>query len=208
MINIAEGILPLKLPAGFKRDVSIDSCQLDADHYQVRGQLSDIRTDFLDVSKQYVVHCLVARITVNIRSNKIVEAEFSMPKMAFTGMCEQLPHGADLLVDLDITKGFSYKLRELYGGKRSCFHLSSLLQAMVPALTQCRAWNIDFKVLDNDLPPEKVPKAMNAMLKNVKNTCHAWEEGRGGIPTDFKEGHYDRMLDRVAPRLLGRWRQR
>ncbi|MCG8670270.1 MAG: DUF2889 domain-containing protein [Pseudomonadales bacterium] len=207
MTDIAKDILPLKNPAGFNRDINIESCAIDAEHFQIRGQLTDTRNDYQDPTKQFIVHCLVVSITVSIKTNTITEAQFGLPKMAFENMCEKLPAGAELLIGVDVFKGFSFKLRELYGGKRSCFHLSSLLQAMVPAITQCRSWNFDFKRMDAALPVDKVPLAMDTMLSNVKNSCHAWEENNGGITNDFKEGKYERMLDRMAPQLLGRWKQ-
>lgn len=208
MINdLAKDVLPLQESNGFTRDISIDSCALDSDHFQVRGQLTDTRSDYEDPCKDIVVHCIVARISVRIADNTISNAEFGLPKMAFKGMCEKLPTGAEALIGVDITKGFSFKLRELYSGKRSCFHLSSLLQAMVPALMQCRSWNFDFKAMDETLPADKVPLAMQTMLRNVKNSCHAWEENEGGISKDFANGNYDPMLGRMAPRLLGRWQQ-
>lgn len=207
MIDIAEDCLPLPNPVGFSRDIKIDSCSIDKDHYQVRGQLTDTRVDFDDPTKHHIVHCIVALITIRVSDNTITDAQFGLPKMAFSDLCEHLPKGAEELIGTDITKGLSFKLKELYAGKRSCFHLSSLLQAMVPALTQCRSWNVDFKRMDASLPADKVPVAMNVMLKNVKNSCHAWEEKNGGISVDFRNGNYDRMLDRMAPKLLGRWKQ-
>lgn len=205
--DLAKHTLPLQCSKGFSRDISIDSCALDEHHFQVRGQLTDTRTDYEEPGKVIVVHCLVARLTVNTKTNCITQAEFGLTKMAFKGMCEKLPNGAELLQGVDITKGFSFKLRELYGGRRSCFHLSSLLQAMVPALMQCRSWNFEFKQMDEALPTERVPGAMDAMLRSVKNSCHAWDEKHGGITQDFAAGNYTPMLGRMAPRLLGRWQQ-
>lgn len=206
-IDIARDVLPLKNTNGFSRDIKIDSCPVDDNHYQVRGQLTDTRADYDDPNKIYIVHCIVANITIRVSDNIITDAEFGLPKMAFENMCEHLPGGADQLIGVDIMKGFSFKLRELYSGKRSCFHLSSLLQAMVPALTQCRSWNFDFRKMDESLPADKVPRAMDVMLRNVKNSCHAWEENNGGISVDFRNKEYEKMLDRVAPKLLGRWKQ-
>lgn len=202
-----DDVLPLQKPSGFKRDISVDSCRLDSDHIQIRGQLTDTRTDFENPEKLIVVHCLVVRLVLRVSDSIITDAEFGLPKMAFENICEKLPNGAELLVGVDVTKGLSFRLKELYAGKRSCFHLSSLLQALVPTLTQCRSWNADFRDMDESLPAALVPKAMDVMLQNVKNSCHAWEAQQGGITQDFQEGRYGRMLDRMAPRLFGRWKQ-
>ena len=71
-------VLPLGDEHGFSRDISITSCRLDQDHIQVRGQLTDTRSDFEDPDKTVVVHCLVARITVG--------GVASAAAMAFTGV--------------------------------------------------------------------------------------------------------------------------
>ena len=205
--DLGRNTLPLQNDSGFSRDISIDSCAIDDEHYQVRGQLTDTRRDFENPDKLIVVHCIVVRLSISRKTNRITKAEFGLPKMAFNDMCEHLPNGPELLEGADITKGLSFKLRELYGGKRSCFHLSSLLQAMVPALTQTRSWNFEFKAMDAGLPPDKVPFAMERMQRSVKNSCHAWDEKQGGITRDFANGDYEPMLGRTAPRLLGRWKQ-
>ena len=205
--DIAQHTLPLEQDSGFSREITIESCALDGEHYQVRGQLTDIRRDYENPDQFIIVHCIVARLSINVKTNCITKAEFGLPKMAFQEMCEKLPKGPEHLEGVDITRGLSFKLKELYGGKRSCFHLSSLLQAMVPALTQTRSWNFDFKTMDASLPPEKVPGAMDAMLANVKNSCHAWDQTSGGITRDFAQGNYEPMLERTSPRLLGRWKQ-
>lgn len=205
----APGVLPLKGEgmSGFDRSISISSTRLDKDQIQVRGELIDTRQDYEDPEKTILVHNIVARINFKISDNTITAAEFGLPKMAFEGICEHLPTSAEELIGLDIFKGLSFKMRALYGGPRSCFHLSSLLQAMLPAFTQARAWNNDFKELDEKLPPNLVPKAMDRMLKSVKNSCHAWAETTGGINKDFAVQKYDPMLERISPRLLGRWKQ-
>ena len=205
--DLASDTLPLEDTSGFSRDIRIDSCAVDGEHYQIRGQLTDTRRDYENPDKLIVVHCIVVRVTISAKTNLVTKAEFGLPKMAFEGTCEHLPNGPELMVGLDITRGFSLKLRQLYGGRRSCFHLSSLLQAMVPALTQTRSWNIDFKAMDEKLPAEKVPLAMDVMRQSVKNSCHAWDENNGGITRDFDDGNYEPMLERTAPRLLGRWQQ-
>ena len=122
-------------------------------------------------------------------------------------MCEKLPTSADELVGLNIFKGLSFKIRALYSGPRSCFHLSSVLQAMLPSFSQARCWNNDFKEMDEKLPSNLVPQAMDTMYKSVKNSCHAWSAKGGGITKDFEAGNYSPMLERTSPRLLGRWKQ-
>ena len=206
-IKISNDILPLEQPSGFNRAIQISSCLLNENHIQVRGQLSDHRHDFESPEDAISVHDLVVRLTVRLSDNVITKAEFGLPLMAFENMCEKLPYGPEKLEGLSVFAGLSGKIRQYYGGKRSCFHLSSLLLAMVPSLTQCRSWNSDFKRADELLQADQVDGVMDAMLASAKNSCHAWEESEGGIPQDFRNKDYEKMLDRMAPRLLGRWRQ-
>ena len=206
MREIAQNVLPLEAPDGFSRDIKIDSCVLDEKHFQVRGQLTDTRTDYVDPCKRIVVHCMVARLTVNTETNLITAAEFGLPKMAFKGKCEKMPAGAELLIGLDTSKGLSFRIRELFGGKRSCFHVCSLLLSMLPAFAQCKAWNLEFKPMDESMEPSEIPDAMAKMQQGFKNSCHAWVEDEGAICVDFENGRYEAMLDRIAPRLLGRWK--
>lgn len=201
-------ILPLDKPEGFDRKIQITSCLLDTEHLQIRGQLTDTRQNFEDAEEPIPVHDIVVRLTVRLADNIITKAEFGLPLMAFENMCEKLPYGPEKLEGISMFKGFSAKVREYYGGKKSCFHLASLLQAMAPAMSQCRSWNSDFKFADERLPGDQVEVLMDGMLASAKNSCHAWEEENGGITVDFKHKAYERMLNRATPRLLGRWKQK
>lgn len=205
--NPNNDVLPLERPAGFSRNIQITSCLLDAEHLQIRGQLSDQRHDFESPDQAVPVHDLVVRLTVRLVDNIITKAEFGLPLMAFKNMCEKLPYGPEKLEGLSIFKGYTGKVREYYGGKRSCYHLSALLLAMGPAMSQCRSWNSDFKFADESFAGEHVEPLMKGMLEGAKNTCHAWEENQGGISVDFRNKEYERMLKRMAPRLFGRWKQ-
>ena len=44
---------------------------------------------------------------------------------------------AVLLVGLSIARGFTHRVRELFGGPRGCTHTTALLQAMAPIAMQC-----------------------------------------------------------------------
>ena len=46
------------------------------------------------------------------------------------------------LVGLSITRGFTHKVRELFGGPRGCTHTTALLMAMAPVAVQC-IWSMN-----------------------------------------------------------------
>jgi len=205
MAHYFEDVLPLKNPPASKREIQIETCLVDSDHAQIRGQITDTRIDFEDASQEHVVHCMVLSLIVDINKRVITDAQFSLPKMAVKNLCEHLPRDASDLVGLAVGSGFSVKIKELYEGVGSCFHLYTLLQAIVPYLPQVYSWNKNFRSFDEELPLEAVPVAMNTMERYARNTCHAWSSDGGGINKDFKNNNYGPILKSIAPRLSQRW---
>ena len=200
-----SSILPLdKEHSGYSRHISFSSCRLDADHLQVRGELVDSRADYNNPELTVPVHGIVVRLTVQINGLVITDARIELPKMAFDDLCRQVPHSGEPLVGLSIKKNFLQKVEDIYGGDRSCFHLFSLLSAMIPAFTQVRHWNDSFPAMDQHMSADAVPVAMDIMTNSVQNTCYAWRSD-GVVVHEIREGHYDRLLKRVSPSLLQRW---
>ena len=89
----------------------------------------------------------------------------------------------DQLIGLSITRGFTHKVREMFGGPRACTHIGALLNAMAPVAIQSM-WPFTAKVLEDkgidataDVSPEDARRARaeRAMTWN-RNTCHVWAE--------------------------------
>ena len=55
--------------------------------------------------------------------------------------CVDIVESYQGLVGLSITRGFTHKVRELFGGPRGCTHTTALLLAMGPVATQC-TWSM------------------------------------------------------------------
>jgi hypothetical protein len=82
------------------------------------------------------------------------------------------------LVGLSIARGFNRKVRELFGGPRGCAHVTTLLQAMAPAVMQS-VWSVE--VRGNRV--EGLPAGGNSKrgidnpgFATNLNTCHVWSE--------------------------------
>ena len=95
--------------------------------------------------------------------------------------CRQIEDHYQKLVGLSISRGFTHKVRELFGGPRGCTHTTALLQAMAPVAIQSM-WSFrmaalrDDAVEDGGSPDFSTPEArMRAMATNL-NTCHIWAE--------------------------------
>jgi len=83
------------------------------------------------------------------------------------------------LVGLSISRGFTHKVRELFGGPRGCTHTTALLQAMAPVALQCM-----FSVR-NAGPGDAATSAPAAggappAASFMRDTCHVWS-GEGEL---------------------------
>lgn len=201
-------VLALQGQSGFSRCIFIDSCKIDDEHIQVRGELVDTRADYQQADKDVPVHGMVVRMTFNANTRIIVKSEMALPQMAFKGICaEQMPAKAEELEGTQTGKPYSQKVAEVFGATRGCMHVMTLYRAIGVAMNQISCWNHSFRLLDENCPPESVGNAMSVIHASVLDSCHAWQADTGGVSKDFAAGEYGPMLERCTPKLLGRWQQ-
>lgn len=119
----------------------------------------------------------------------IVDLEIAMPTLEIVGANAALevhPHAAcpriedhyQNLVGLSIARGFTHKVRELFGGPRGCTHTTALLQAMAPVAIQS-TWSFRARVArqtGQGNSPWNTPEAREKGLMFNLNTCHIWAE--------------------------------
>jgi hypothetical protein len=82
------------------------------------------------------------------------------------------------LVGLSIARGFTHKVRELFGGPRSCTHTTALLQAMAPIAMQC-FWSMKAATAIIHQRPDPMlspTRHEDDMWRKSINTCHVWAE--------------------------------
>jgi hypothetical protein len=119
----------------------------------------------------------------------VVDLEIAMPTLEIVGanaVLEVHPHAAcpriedhyQNLVGLSIARGFTHKVRELFGGPRGCTHTTALLQAMAPVAIQS-TWSFRARVArltGEGSSPWNTPEAREKGLMFNLNTCHIWAE--------------------------------
>jgi len=120
----------------------------------------------------------------------IVALTVTMPEMIITDArveFEVYPHGGcpaitahyQNLIGLSIARGFTHKVRELFGGPRGCTHTTALLQAMAPVAIQSvwsmRAMNVAKGTAQAEPEPTTREERLARMRFNL-NTCHIWDE--------------------------------
>jgi hypothetical protein len=94
-------------------------------------------------------------------------------------LCPSITEHYDKLIGLSIARGFTHKVRELFGGPRGCTHTTALLQAMAPVAVQC-FWSMmasEARTAGGVFGPRsRSGEDRSGLWKTNLNTCHVWSE--------------------------------
>lgn len=163
------------------------------DRLILRGSVRDQKPPGLyivDDTEPLTIHHMIVDLTVAIPSLEIVAATAVLETHPHP-TCKRIEDHYDNLVGLSIARGFTNKIRELFGGPRGCTHTTALLQAMAPVAIQS-IWSLNMGQAGNeDENPFDIEAARVAALMANTNTCHVWAEDgehvtgiRAGEPMD------------------------
>ncbi len=147
---------------------------------RVRGHLVDTKPHGLSRADgtPLVIHDMIVDLYVAMPSFVIDEVDVTMqvhPYEVCTGVLEDYQQ----LVGLSVTRGYSRRVRELFGGPNGCSHVGALLLALGPVAVQA-SWS--FMTLDEDPAARLVdsdadPEEQGRRARLNANTCHVWAEG-------------------------------
>jgi hypothetical protein len=147
----------------------------------IRGAVRDQKPPGLYIEidpDPLTIHHMQIDIEVAFPSLEIVAANVAIE----THPHEQCPRITeshyDKLVGLSIARGFTHKVRELFGGPRGCTHTTALLQAMAPVAIQCM-WSMrasQAKRSGAATAQEPSPEQREMAWRFNLNTCHVWAE--------------------------------
>lgn len=120
--------------------------------------------------------------------------------------CPHIAGHYENLVGLSIARGFTHKVRELFGGPRGCTHTTALIQSMAPAIVQS-TWSVNIRrrrLADPESAAEVDAQQKRHFAGNL-NTCHVWKED-GDHVAKLKRGERPPPPTQVVERLrkLGR----
>jgi hypothetical protein len=129
-----------------------------------------------DDREPMTVHHMIVDLEIGVPSLEIVGAKVVMETHPHTG-CPRIEEHYEKLIGLSIARGFTHKIRELFGGPRGCTHTTALLQAMAPVAVQSlwsfrHAQNRD----DGTVSPFSTPEGRRSIVMANLNTCHVWAE--------------------------------
>ncbi|MDO8362221.1 MAG: DUF2889 domain-containing protein [Actinomycetota bacterium] len=148
----------------------------------VRGAVRDQKPPGLYIvgdPEPLTVHHMIIDLEVALPSLEITAARAVMEAHPYP-TCPQIMGHYSNLVGLSIARGFTHKVRELFGGPRGCTHTTALLQAMGPAVVQS-TWSMRVLAMrqagGTGGPDLSTVEARQRAIGANLNSCHVWEEG-------------------------------
>ena len=164
------------------REYRVRAFRLADDRLLIRGAVRDQKPPglYLDIDPEpLTVHHMQVDIEVAFPSLEIVDARVVFETHPHE-TCPVITTHYDGMIGLSIARGFTHKVRELFGGPRGCTHTTALLQAMAPVAVQC-TWSMRAsfgrRSGDGDVPAGGLTEEQRrALWATNLNTCHVWAE--------------------------------
>ena len=206
----ADEILPPD-PDGLEvlhdREYRVRAFVLTPERILIRGAVRDQKPPGIYLAGDpdpLTMHHMQVDLTVAFPTMVIEAAEVVFETHPHT-TCVDIVESYQGLVGLSITRGFTHKVRELFGGPRGCTHTTALLLAMGPVATQC-TWSMyaaaarregkSFIASRAEMTPEQREMSLRANL----NTCHVWAED-GEMMATARAGQQVEMMLQVKQRF-------
>lgn len=170
------------LPRLHSRDYDVRAYRRDHTTMLIRGAVRDVLpAGFYDDAdtEPLTMHHMVVDLVVDTTNLEILEAAVVFEQHPHPACPSIVDHYANL-VGLSIARGFTHRIRELFGGPRGCSHTTALLQAMAPVAMQAF---LGSRIM------QRTPGAGNAFGASLsspegratraegnRNTCHVWSD--------------------------------
>ncbi len=166
------------MPVLHNREYRIESYRLRSGLLLIQGALRDQKPPGLFITgdpEPLTIHHMTLAIEVAMPSMVIEAVQTHFPSHPQAG-CPSIIDHYDNLVGLSIARGFTHKVRELFGGPRGCSHTTALLQAMAPvAMQSFRGMRVIEAQENGSADPFKDSGGADSWQRLV-NTCHIWAE--------------------------------
>jgi hypothetical protein len=167
----------IDLPLLHDRTYRVRSYQDGPGRLLVRGMVRDRKPAglyFEDDPTPMTIHHMVVDLVVVYPSLEIVDAKAVFETHPHAA-CPRIEEHYGKLVGLSIARGYTHRVRELFGGPRGCAHTTALLQAMAPVAIQSM-WSV--QALDGSVrltsPRARTPEERRAALRFNLDSCHVW----------------------------------
>jgi hypothetical protein len=135
------------------------------------------------------VHHMIVDLEISIPALEIIAARVVMETYP-REECPRIEDAYQGLVGLSIARGFTHKVRELFGGPRGCTHTTALLQAMAPVAVQT-TWSLRLMAVRAGTEPVDVdpgtPAGRERLIRRNIGSCHVWADD-GEVVRQVREG--------------------
>ncbi len=160
-----------------QRSYDTEAFAEDDGRLRVRGTLTDTKPQGLCRSdgEPLTIHQMIVDLWVAMPAFEIVEVEARMTVHPYE-LCTAVLPDYQQLVGLSITRGYSRRVKELFGGPNGCSHVGALLQAMGPVAVQASWSLVNLDTPLDELVVESDPAERERRLRLNTNTCHVWAE--------------------------------
>jgi len=174
----------------------------------LRGSVRDQKPAGLFIAQDpdpVTVHHMVVDLVMDPNTFVITSARVVLETHPHD-ICKVIEPHYDKLVGLSIARGFSAKVRELFGGPRGCTHTTALLLAMAPVAVQSMFSLQSANAQADGSQPVDAPRRVTeeqrarALAFNI-NTCHVWAE-EGEMATAMIAGEPHEFFPLWAQRRL------
>ncbi len=161
------------------RDYETRVYLLDATTLLVRGAISDRKPPGLyvvDDPDGLEIHQMQLELTVSLPDLVIIAARVGFESHPHE-TCPSIADRYGSLVGASISRGFSRKVSDLFGGAQGCTHTNALLRAMAPAVVQS-TWSVSLHQNRGSAKPTGFadPEERARRVAANTNTCHVWAE--------------------------------
>lgn len=167
-------------PALHTRNYEVRAFRKDERTLILRGAVKDLKPAGLYVpgdTEPLAIHHMIVDVTIAFPELEITHAEVVFETHPHS-TCPTITEHYKKLVGLSISRGFTHRVRELFGGPRGCTHTTALLQAMAPVAVQC-FWSMQVlkasETGGSPRPPVSAEERQRMLRMNL-NTCHVWAE--------------------------------
>ncbi len=148
------------------------------DRILIRGAVRDQKPPGLYLAEDpepLTIHHMQLDMEVAFPTLEIVDAGVAFETHPMTG-CPTITDHYQELIGLSIARGFTHKVREIFGGPRGCTHTTALLQAMAPVAMQCfwsmRAAGARDRGVESGVTPGLDDQSWRVNI----GTCQMWAE--------------------------------
>lgn len=150
----------------------------DDGRLRVLGRLVDTKEQGLGLidGEPLEIHNMVIELFVDPATFTIVEVKAGMDTHPYD-LCTHILGDYQQLIGLSISRGYSRKVKELFGGPNGCTHVGALLQAMGPVAVQAN-WSLVnlHDDLESRVDERTDPEDRARRMRLNTNTCHVWRE--------------------------------